>query len=70
LYFHRIFKSKEYLAGRLAVFHSDFIIPAAKQEVVSNMDLMNNILFPWKELDGRISVPISTVGPVISAGIV
>ncbi|CAB3992324.1 Hypothetical predicted protein [Paramuricea clavata] len=47
----RIFKSKEYLAGHLAVFHSDFVIPAAKQEVVSNMDLMNSVLFPWKELD-------------------
>ncbi len=35
------------------MFHSDLVMAAAKQEIVTNMDPIDFILLPKKELDGK-----------------
>ena len=36
------------------MFHSDYIVPAARQEVVTNMNLLKFLLLPRRELGGRV----------------
>ncbi len=35
------------------MLHSDLVVPAARQEVVTNLDPEEFILLPLKELDGK-----------------